>query len=72
MGTDKLHSVYASVIFIDGRATRYFMDKVVTQRSKLFLSKSEYIKTYFLPTPNDVIYFLETFDYYCGATEIEV
>ena len=68
----ELTGIYASVIFIDGKATRYFIDEIATQRSKLFLSKSEYIKTYYLPTPNDVISFLETFDYYCGATEIEV
>ena len=72
MSTDRLHGIYASVIFVDGRATRYFMDEIVTCRSKLFLSKDEYIKTYYLPTPNDVISFLETFNYYCGATEIEV
>lgn len=72
MSTNKLHGIYASVIFIDGRATRYFMNEIATQRSKLFLSKSEYIKTYYLPTPNDVLSFLETFNFYCGATEIEV
>lgn len=68
----ELTGIYASVIFIGGKATKYFMNEIATCRSKLFLSKDEYIKTYYLPTPNDVISFLETFELHCGATEIEV
>ena len=68
----ELTGIYASVIFINGQARYYFMNEYTSQRSKLFLSKEEYIKTYYLPTPSDVVEFLQTFDTYCGADEIEL
>lgn len=67
-----LTGIYASVIFIEGRPRYYFMNEYTEQRTKLFLSKEEYIKTYYLPTPSDVVDFLQTFNTYCGATEIEL